>query len=100
MVMKVLNKSYPMDEEEFKDSGLNGDFDDAKTAMRMKLKVPLTFQTQLSKEGNSKESWEKLIDEKGLPFMAMLRNLRNILSANISDSHHDVLLARLQDEKQ
>lgn len=100
MVMKVLNKSYPMNEEEFADSGLQGAFDESKTCMRMRLEVPLTFQTQLSKEGNSKESWEKLIDEKGLPFMAMLRNLRNILSANISEHHHDVLLKRLQDEKQ
>jgi len=100
LVMKVLGKRYPADEDGFVDSGLPGTFDTLRAEERMRLKVPLTFQTELSKTGNTKESWEKLIDNKGLPFMAMLRNLRNILGADISEAHHQILLARLQDAKQ
>lgn len=40
------------------------------------------WETELSANGNTKESWEKLIEEKKLGYMAMLRNLRNIINAN------------------
>lgn len=66
----------------------------------MRLQEALTFQTQLSKQGNTKEAWEELIDKKGLPFMAMLRNLRNLLTASISEKHHDIILKRLRNEQE
>mmetsp|Transcript_81446 Transcript_81446/g.225566 ORF Transcript_81446/g.225566 Transcript_81446/m.225566 type:complete len:907 (-) Transcript_81446:83-2803(-) len=100
LVMKVLGKHYPWNEQEFAESGLHGCFDESLAGMRMRLKEPFTFQTQLSKKGNSKESWEELIDKQGLPFMAMLRNLRNILGADVSERHHEVIIGRLQDPRQ
>lgn len=39
------------------------------------------WETELSAKGNNKETWEKLIAENKLGYMAMLRNLRNILNA-------------------
>ena len=43
--------------------------------------------------------WERLLDERKLPFMAMLRNLRNMLQAGISAAHHATILAKLRDEQ-
>ena len=34
-------------------------------------------------------------DNRSLPFMAMLRNLRNMISQGISEKHHQKILARL-----
>lgn len=46
------------------------------------LKTPTTWQTKLSAEGNTKESWEELIENNNLGYMALLRNLRNIIKSN------------------
>lgn len=91
----------------------------------MKLKQPDTWECKLSQEGNKAATWEKLIgvnaghglgskltyffniysnlskrffviaDGKSLPFMAMLRNLRNMISVGISEKHHTKILNRL-----
>ena len=45
------------------------------------LKTPVTWETELSANGNNKETWEKLIDSGKVGYMALLRNLRNIISA-------------------
>jgi len=45
------------------------------------LETPLTWETELSLNGNNKETWEKLIDSGKVGYMAMLRNLRNIINA-------------------
>ena len=37
-------------------------------------------------------------DHKKLPFMAMLRNLRNLIKAGISDRHHNMVIRRLTDQ--
>jgi len=37
-------------------------------------------------------------DHKKLPFMAMLRNLRNLIKAGISSKHHTAVIRRLTDE--
>ena len=50
----------------------------------MKLPVPETWETQVSLKGNKAETWQALLDHNKLPFMAMLRNLRNLIKANIS----------------
>lgn len=39
--------------------------------------------------------WEQLIDHKKLPYMATLRNLRNLLKANISPEHHEKVIRYL-----
>lgn len=49
------------------------------------LEIPMTWETQLSANGNNAETWEKLIDSKKVGYMALLRNLRNILQANPSN---------------
>lgn len=40
-----------------------------------------TWETELSKNGNNEQSWETLIENNKLGYMAMLRNLRNIINA-------------------
>lgn len=49
------------------------------------LETPVTWETQLSANGNNAETWEKLIDSGKVGYMALLRNLRNILKANPSN---------------
>ncbi len=43
------------------------------------LAIPETWETQLSANGNNRETWEKLIDGGKVGYMALLRNLNNIL---------------------
>lgn len=45
------------------------------------LEIPETWETQLSANGNNAETWEKLIDSGKVGYMALIRNLRNILNA-------------------
>lgn len=54
------------------------------------LETPITWETQLSaQDGRSKsEKWESLIDTNKLGYMAMLRNLRNIVN-NCDGEHVD-----------
>ncbi|XP_041946088.1 telomerase protein component 1 [Alosa sapidissima] len=94
-VMAVLGKRYPADMQAFSRSGLNGTWQKELSGKRMKLKQPDTWDRLLSQEGNKAATWEKLIDSKSLPFMAMLRNLRNMISQGISERHHQKILARL-----
>jgi hypothetical protein len=48
-----------------------------------KLQTPYTWETQLSEKGNTKEVWTELINSKKVGYMAMLRNMRNILNADV-----------------
>lgn len=59
------------------------------------LKSPNTWETQLSARGNSAKVWEGLIESGQLGYMAMLRNLRNILAANPKNAN--LVLQRLKD---
>lgn len=52
-----------------------------KRLLEGKLETPMTWETQLSANGNNKETWEKLIDSGKVGYMALLRNLRNIINA-------------------
>lgn len=52
-----------------------------KRCLEGKLETPYTWETELSAKGNSKETWEKLIDSNKVGYMALLRNLRNIVNA-------------------
>lgn len=63
------------------------------------LEVPKTWEVEISKNGNKASAWEKLIENKKLPYMATLRNLRNLLNANISDKHLDMVINYLKNEK-
>lgn len=60
--------------------------DDAQSAMwkrllEGKLETPMTWETQLSANGNNKETWERLIDSGKIGYMAYLRNAKNIINA-------------------
>lgn len=57
--------------------------------MNDSLETPYTWETQLSQRGNSTAVWEELIDSQKVPYMATLRNLRNIVQANVSAEHID-----------
>ncbi|XP_010888175.2 telomerase protein component 1 [Esox lucius] len=98
-VMAILGKRYPSDLKAFSRSGLSGVWDSKRAGQRMKLKQPDTWERMLSKEGNKASTWEKLIDSNSLPFMAMLRNLRNMITQGISDKHHQTILGRLTSQK-
>lgn len=56
-----------------------------KRLLEDKLQTPITWETQLSSRGNTKEVWEELIDNNSLGYMAMLRNLRNIIKSDVSN---------------
>lgn len=45
------------------------------------LETPYTWEVELSTKGNTKETWKALIDGGKVGYMALLRNLRNILNA-------------------
>ena len=49
------------------------------------LKPAYTWETELSAKGNNKETWEQLIDSGKVGYMALLRNLRNILNSDASN---------------
>ncbi|XP_035764298.1 telomerase protein component 1 [Neolamprologus brichardi] len=98
-VMAILGKKYPADVKAFTHSGMKGVWDRERAGQRMKLKEPQTWERLLSMEGNKAATWEKLIDTKSLPFMAMLRNLRNMITKGISEAHHNKILSRLTNEK-
>lgn len=46
------------------------------------IPTPLTWESELSANGNNRETWEKLIDSGKVGYMALLRNLRNIVNAD------------------
>jgi 60 kDa SS-A/Ro ribonucleoprotein len=64
-----------------------------------KLKTPETRETILSEEGQSKETWEKIIDGKA-GYMMILRNLKNMLEQKISDIHLEKVCTLLKDPDQ
>ena len=74
------------------------------------LATPYTWETELSQLGKQKFSsaeekvaavkakWEELIESKKLGYMAMMRNLRNILGANVSGQHIEMVCNYLSNE--
>ncbi len=59
-----------------------------KRCIEGKLEIPVTWETELSANGNNKETWERLIASGKVGYMALLRNLSNIINAepdNIED---------------
>jgi hypothetical protein len=53
-----------------------------KRLLEGELATPITWETQVSKDGNKAEVWDKLIADRKLGYMAALRNLRNIVQSN------------------
>ena len=56
-----------------------------KKCLENRLETPLTWETELSANGNNAKTWEKLIDSGKVGYMALLRNLRNIIKTNPSN---------------
>lgn len=56
-----------------------------KRLLNGELQTPYTWETQLSANGNNAQTWKSLIDSGKVGYMALLRNLRNILNANPSN---------------
>ncbi|XP_043914013.1 telomerase protein component 1 [Protopterus annectens] len=98
-VVCILGRRYPSDLSMFSKSRLPGPWDAQRAGKRMKLAEPETWERQISLRGNVKDVWEELIDHQKLPFMAMLRNLRNVIKSGISEGHHRQVLNRLMDKK-
>lgn len=98
MVVTVTGKRYPEDPESFRRASLPGIWDENKAGKRMRLPVPETWETQISTKGNKAKVWEDLIDHQKLPFMAMLRNMRNLLLAGVQPKYISWLVKKLTDE--
>ncbi|XP_062944572.1 telomerase protein component 1 isoform X2 [Cynocephalus volans] len=98
-VQALLGYKYPSNLQLFSRSRLPGPWDPSKAGKRMKLSRPETWERELSLRGNKAAVWEELIDNEKLPFMAMLRNLCNLLRVGISTHHHELVLQRLQHAK-
>jgi len=67
------------------------------------LEVPYTWETELSEKGNKPEVWEALISSGKLPYMATLRNLRNILTTGdkgVADEHISRVIKYISDPEQ
>ncbi|VDO74876.1 unnamed protein product [Schistosoma margrebowiei] len=62
-VMCVLGKPYPSDITDFIRMGLEGDWDSSKAGTCMKFPIPVTWETELSVNGNNSDSWSKLISK-------------------------------------
>lgn len=62
------------------------------------LPIAERWETELSAHGNNKETWEKLIAENKVGYMAMLRNLRNIINAG--PNNIDKVYAKLENKEQ
>jgi len=75
------------------------------------LQIPYTWETELSQLGQIKfysevekqrafkQKWEELIDSGKIGYMALLRNLRNILEANVSGFHISKVCDYFSNEK-
>ncbi|XP_063571503.1 telomerase protein component 1 isoform X2 [Pongo abelii] len=98
-VQALLGYRYPSNLQLFSRSRLPGPWDSSRAGKRMKLSRPETWERELSLRGNKASVWEELIENGKLPFMAMLRNLCNLLRVGISARHHELILQRLQHEK-
>ncbi len=61
------------------------------------LETPYTWEVELSTRGNTKEVWDELISSGKVGYMALLRNLRNIIK---SGADIDPVLAKLSDPEQ
>ena len=96
-VCSILGKKYPSTLEEFQSSSLSAEteFDPSLAGKRMKIKTPVTWETTLSSQGNKAESWEFLIKTNKLPFMATLRNIRNLLITGVDNETHAKVCEKL-----
>lgn len=63
------------------------------------LQTPDTWEVELSASTDKAASWARLLDEKKLGALALLRNLRNMMEAGVPDSAIREALAALKPER-
>jgi 60 kDa SS-A/Ro ribonucleoprotein len=78
--------------------------DEAQTALYKKvaentLETPDTWEVGLSTGGDKKETFERLLSENKLGALALLRNLRNMIQAGVSEDLIRSSLARMKTER-
>lgn len=56
-----------------------------KRLLENKLATPMTWETELSANGNNKQTWGKLIASGKMGYMGTMRNLKNIVNARPSN---------------
>lgn len=103
LVCCILGKRYPSTAEHFYGLGmgkLGGEFDESKAGTRMSLRRPPTWDRALSERGNKGKVWDELFEKNAVPFMAMVRNLRNILYSRCSEKYLNNVVQRLEDMEQ
>lgn len=65
-----------------------------------KLETPYTWEVELTKAGQlgkeKKQVWEELIDSNKVSYMALLRNLRNIIKSNMSLKHFKKVIGTIK----
>lgn len=66
--------------------------------MNDSLAIAERWETELSAKGNTKDVWEELINDNKVGYMAMLRNLRNIVNAKPSNINK--VFDKLSDKEQ
>lgn len=86
------------------DKIMNGSRPADKVSANGQLATPYTWETQLSaagKEGGSKaEVWTQLVESGKLGYMALLRNIRNIHEAGVSQETMKTVCDRIADPKE
>ncbi len=63
------------------------------------LKTPDTWEVELSAKGNNKESWERLLSEKKLGGLALIRNLRNMIEKSVSRQSIKSAMSEMKTER-
>lgn len=57
----------------------------------MKIPIPVTWEREISK----KAGWDTLIEKNALPYMAMIRNLRNIANDIKVSQNHALVMEKI-----
>jgi hypothetical protein len=106
-VFRIL-RPKPMDEDQAK---LWGQLMDGTLEQSNTWENKISGAGQIDKKGKTEseikkevddaksDNWEKLLISKKLPYMALLRNLRNIVEANVSKEAVDAAVSFLTNEK-
>ena len=79
----IIGAKYPKTKEEFEKKFGEGGFDESLAGKRMHIATPVTWETQLSTKGNNVEIWSELISNNKVPYLASIRNLRNIVLSGV-----------------
>ncbi|KAM3135239.1 Telomerase protein component 1 [Paramecium bursaria] len=104
LVASVLGQKYPKTLKEFQKRFPDepaDEFQPQLAGQRMKLPAPFTWDRELSNgEQSKREIWQQLLLQNNVPYLALIRNLRNILQAGVSDEAHLKAIDKIRNPKQ